>query len=229
MKRHRKPENDIVNQRIREAAGALLDEEWNSAGEKQPAPDVRDRIMAAADGLRRRRALRRRLVRIGQYAAMFVLVCTVILFCIPTVRAGFVDAVITWYDDCFRVEFHPGETKDTGGMIHSSTPAEFGWLPDGYMLMRINDWAGLSRREYRNASGDMISLDVGSDSAVSLYDANFEITEVVAAGHPGYYLRHKTENCSVLTWSAGNLVYRLCVSSPEITRDMLIRIAENLK
>ncbi|MBQ8370223.1 MAG: hypothetical protein IJY35_09625, partial [Clostridia bacterium] len=90
MKRHRTPENEILNQTIKEAAGALLDEEWNSAGECEPAPELRERVMKAAEEARKKRAMRRKCIRIGQYAAMVVLVCGVILFCIPTVRAGFV-------------------------------------------------------------------------------------------------------------------------------------------
>ena len=229
MKRHRTPENEILNQTIKEAAGALLDEEWNSAGECEPAPELRERVMKAAEEARKKRAMRRKCIRIGQYAAMVVLVCGVILFCIPTVRAGFVDAVITWYDDCFRVEFHPGDEKSGSGELPDDIAADFGWLPDGYTLTDAADWDGLIRRASTNADGDRIILDIGSDSAVSLYDTQFGITELVVAGQPGYYLRHTVENCAVLTWAVDQLVYNLCAYSPEITRDMLIRIAENLK
>ncbi len=229
MSSHRKPENEQLNEKLKEAAGKFLEAEWMSAEQIQPDPSLRRRVMEAVGKERRKSEVRRKLIRIGQMAAMLVLTVGVILFCIPTVRAGFVNALVTWYDECFRVEFNPGTVKDDPGADPIVWKNELTELPDGYVLTEqknsgIGVWV-----VYQNPAGDPIMLSGTTDGAHILYDTGFTMTEIKVGEHPGYYMRHLDDAMTVVTWSEGRAVYTVTAYSPDISEDQLIRIAESLK
>ncbi len=229
MKSHRKPENEILDEKLREAAGELLDEELAAAGYADVDPALRERVMQAVRKQTRGHDLRRKFVRYGQIAAMLVLTAGVILFCIPTVRAGFVNAMVTWYDECFRVEFNPGTVKDDPDADPIVWKTGLTELPDGYVLTEqknsgIGVWA-----VYQNPAGDPIMLSGTTDGAHILYDTGFTMTEIKVGEHPGYYMRHSDDTMTVVTWSEGRAVYTVTAYSPDISEDQLIRIAESLK
>ncbi|MBQ2727198.1 MAG: DUF4367 domain-containing protein [Clostridia bacterium] len=227
MKRHRKPENEQLNEKLKEAAGELLAEEWAAAEETELNPVLRERVMEAAGKERRKSALRRRMVRIGQTAAMLVLTVGVILFCIPNVRAGFVNALVTWYDECFRVEFNPGTLKDNQDADPIVWKTGLTEVPDGYELAERND-CGIGPWEvYMNSAGEPLIFSGNTDRAETLYDTDFLMSETRVNGIPGYCLQHTEDTMTIVTWAEGRAVYSVASYSPDITMEQLIRIAES--
>ena len=227
MKSHRKPENDVINEKLKLAAGELLEEELEGCGESDADPALRERVMQAVRKQNRGRDLRRKFVRYGQIAAMLVLTVGVILFCIPTVRAGFVNAVITWYDECFRMEFNPGTVKDDPAADPIVWKTALTEIPDGYELMERQE-SGIGPWEvYVNTAGEPLILSGSTDGAHILYDTGFTMTEIMVGENPGYYLRHNEDTITIVTWSEGRAVYTVTAYSPEITEQQLIRIAES--
>lgn len=232
MKSHRIPET--LNEKMKESAGEVLDAEWKSAQQdtgmaKNLNPELRERVLAAARKEKRGHDLRRRFVRYGQCAAMLILTVGVILFCIPTVRAGFVNALVTWYDEYFRLEFNPGTDKSSNDWMDEEWLTEFGYVPDGYTLVDRFDSVLSATRTYKDADGNCLYLHVVSDSAHSLYDDKFILDEVSVGGQPGYYMHHSDFPDVILTWSSGRTVYSVSADSDVISKDELIRIAESLK
>ena len=227
MKSHRKPENDVINEKLKLSAGELLEEELAAAGAAEVDPALKERVMQAVGKQTRGHDLRRKFIRYGQIAAMLVLTVGVILFCIPTVRAGFVNAVITWYDECFRMEFNPGTVKDNPDADPIVWKTALTEIPDGYTLTEqqengIGTWV-----LYTNSAGEPLMLAGNTDGAHILYDTGFTMTEIMVGGNPGYYMRHNADTITVVTWSEGRAVYTVTAYSPEITEQQLIAIAES--
>lgn len=227
MKRHRKPENELLHEKLKEAAGELLAEEWAAAEEAELNPALRERVMEAAGKERRNSAFRRRLVRIGQTAAMLVLTVGVILFCIPNVRAGFVNALVTWYDECFRVEFNPGTVKDDPEADPIVWKTGLTEVPDGYELSQEKDSGIGPWKVYMNPAGEPLIFSGNTDGAETLYDTDFHMSEIRVNGMPGYYLYHIEDIITIVTWSEGRAVYSVTSYSPDITMEQLIEIAES--
>lgn len=227
MKSHRKPENEILSEKIREAAGELLDEELAAAGYADVDPALRERVMQAVRKQNRGHELRRKFVRYGQIAAMLVLTVGVILFCIPTVRAGFVNAMVTWYDECFRVEFNPGTVKDdpeADPIVWKNGLTE---VPDGYELSQEKDIGIGTWKVYMNPAGEPLIFSGNTDGADTLYDTDFHMSEIRVNGIPGYYLCHTEDAMTIVTWAEGRAVYSVVSYSPDITMEQLIEIAES--
>jgi len=125
------------------------------------------------------------------------------------------------------VEFNPGTVKDDPDADPIVWKTGLTVVPDGYDLTEQNT-GGIGVWEvYMNHAGEPLMFSGNTDGALTLYDTGFTMKEIKVGEKSGYYMRHKEDTITVVTWVEGRAVYTVTAYSPEITEQQLIAIAES--
>ena len=164
--------------------------------------------------------------------ALIVLVSAVSLFfatamTIQPVRAAFFGAIVTWYEDYFRVTFEAGEPNEVNAE-NELVPAKIGYLPEGWSITSEHSSDGLYSCDITNTNDRVIRFTQYKDSenGIGVDNAILEEEIIMLKNDTVEANLFMLEDGFVLIWK-DEYMYRLESENAEMFE--LIMIAESIE
>ncbi len=164
-------------------------------------------------------------VQIGRRVAIFIMVIitlmTVACVSIKPLRENIVEAIITWYDEYFALEFEKNESDTL-----YQAEVEFGYLPEGFIVT-----SNISTGEYHEI---LISyqdkyityLKRPNTETEDYFDNNLLIEQLEIGQRKVIYMTDKNGMDKTFTWVENGSRVLL---DTNISKEELVKIIENIK
>lgn len=172
-------------------------------------------------------AVRKKWLNAIQRVAAVVLIVTTTFFamamCIEPVRAAFINAIVTWYEDYVSIWF--GE-KDADAPKTIEKEYTIANLPDGWTMEKISEDSLSVVHMLYGPDGEMVvfqqSVQTGSDVLYDndCYENSIPLKQDIIATVLEY-----EDGRVCLTWRAD---YEFCLDGENVSRDVLISIANSM-
>lgn len=213
----------LVDERI-----ALFDSFANTEHEFSKKFNKKIKRIFLADELRC--GLRKSLVITKKVAVCLMIIITLTMVAcmsIKSLRENIINAVITWYDEYFTLEYTQETSSEVSGDTYQTT--EFTYIPEGYIVEEDISVNGYRKISYMNESGNYIYyLKQPYNDKADWYDSEgYDIEEISIGDLKAIFMYDSYGNkASVITWTNHNMIYRITAALPETE---MIKIAESVK
>lgn len=162
------------------------------------SPKTKRKVMRQWD--REQREPRFRVPKYLKTAAVAILLSISILFgvamCIEPVRAAFIEAVVTWYEDYFLVSFRKSQVET------EFVPMEPTYIPDGFELTEHYETDNLLFLSYI-CNNQYLFFEQYNDININLFNDNTEwiLSDNSLMNKNGVTIKcYISDKCSLVTW-----------------------------
>ncbi len=165
----------------------------------------------------------RKPLKILLVAAIMISLLSITALAIEPIREGIKNFFVERYPDISSVEFKDDDT--TEGSLYS----EYTWIPEGYILKEHKKEKLGEFIVYEDAEGHLlvITSNINEFSEAWINTEGITVEDVIINQTPGIYYSNRGD--SQLLWSLGKYNYSVLGEVESVTKEDLIRIAENRK
>ncbi len=171
-------------------------------------------------------SLSSRLKPFHKVAACFVAVLlagAIMVFSVPTVRAGFNNFIISVFDKYISLD--PYNTNNNSSI--ETIDYTFDYIPEGYEEVAYND-LGIISYTFQSTFDDTyfeISYYPSAHTSISFDNEYSKITECTINGYIGYWVKYDISPVITLVWNDGNNIFKI---SGTVSEEIISEIARNI-